>query len=278
MARQPSEKKTCLKCGKEYAVSSFYSHRNPLINEQFGFCKKCVKENVDLDDMDTMVDFLRTMDIPYFKSQWKVANDASTETVGTYFKNINSLKQNQEKRFKDSDDLTGRTNRAELTEIEYEDFEVTETIVKRWGRNLQKDDYMFLQEEFDRLAIAYGCDTPIQENIYKNMARTQWLANTALDDGDVGKFEKLMNTLSKQMNDANLKPVQDMGNAQDNGLNDWGSWVKKIEETEPIPEASEDLRDVDGIKKYVDRWFVTQIKRVFGMIKDEDIVKLDGED
>lgn len=81
-----SEKKTCLKCGNDYAVSSFYSHRNPLLHERFGFCKKCVKGNVDLDDMETLYNFLRTMDIPYLKEFWKQANDADTETIGTYLK------------------------------------------------------------------------------------------------------------------------------------------------------------------------------------------------
>jgi hypothetical protein len=271
-----SEKKTCLKCGNDYAVSSFYSHRNPLLHERFGFCKKCVKEYVSLDNMDTLYDFLRTMDIPYIKEMWKVANDSNNETIGTYFKNLNSLKQNKELRFKDSDDITGKTNKAELFDIDNEDFEITEEIIKRWGRNLEKDDYLFLEEEFDRLG-GNEVETTIQESICKNMARTQWMGNKALEEGDHNKYEKMMKTLSTQMQDANIKPVQVKSASEDGGLKSWGEWVRLIEETEPITEDQSEY-EPKFIKDYVERWFVTQMKRVFGKIKDEDIVKLDGEE
>ncbi len=276
MARQASEKKTCLKCGNDYAVSSFYSHRNPLLNERFGFCKKCVKGNVDLNDMETLYNFLRTMDIPYLKEFWKQANDADNETIGTYLKNLNSLRQNKELRFKDSDDITGKTNKAELFEID-DDFEVTDEVLKRWGRNLEKHDYLFLEEEFDRLG-GYEADNTIQESICKNMARTQWMGNRALEEGDHNKYEKMMKTLSTQMQDANIKPVQVKSASEDGALKSWGEWVKLVEETEPVSDQQEEFQDVDGIYKYIDRWFIVQLKRVFGKIKDEDIVKLEGED
>ncbi|MCY8228678.1 MULTISPECIES: hypothetical protein [Bacillus subtilis group] len=276
MARTASEKKTCLKCGNDYAVSSFYSHRNPLLHERFGFCKKCVKGNVDLNDMETLYNFLRTMDIPYLKEFWKQANDAENETIGTYLKNLNSLKQNKELRFKDSDDITGKTNKAELLDIDT-DFQLTDEIVKKWGRNLELEDYIFLEEEFENLG-GYEAETTIQERLFKNMAKTQWMANKAYEEGDHGKYEKMMKTLSQQMNDANIKPVQVKSASEDGGFRSWGEIVKMIEETEPISDQQDEFKDVDGIYKYIDRWFITQLKRVFGKIKDEDIVKLDGED
>lgn len=276
MARTASEKKTCLKCGNDYAVSSFYSHRNPLLHERFGFCKKCVKGNVDLNDMETLYNFLRTMDIPYLKEFWKQANDAENETIGTYLKNLNSLKQNKELRFKDSDDITGKTNKAELLDIDT-DFQLTDEIVKKWGRNLELEDYIFLEEEFENLG-GYEAETTIQERLFKNMAKTQWMANKAYEEGDHGKYEKMMKTLSQQMNDANIKPVQVKSASEDGGFRSWGEIVKMIEETEPISDQQDEFKDVDGIYKYIDRWFITQLKRVFGKIKDEDIVKLDGEE
>ncbi|MEX3625198.1 hypothetical protein [Viridibacillus arvi] len=276
MARIASEKKTCLKCGNDYAVSSFYSHRNPLLHERFGFCKKCVKGNIDLNDMETLYGFLRTMDIPYLKEFWKRANDADTETIGTYLKNLNSLKQNKELRFKDSDDITGKTNKAELVDIDT-DFELTDEIVKKWGRNLELEDYIFLSEEFENLGGDQAEDT-LQERLFKNMAKTQWMANKAYEEGDHNKYEKMMKTLSTQMQDANIKPVQVKSASEDGSLRGWGEWVKLIEETEPISDQQDEFKDVDGIYKYIDRWFITQVKRVFDKIKDEDIVKLDGED
>jgi len=276
LARKASESKTCLKCGKEYAVSSFYSHRNPLINDKFGFCKKCVREYVDLNNMDTLMDFLRTMDIPYIKDIWRQANESPNETIGTYFKNL-SLRQNKDLRFKDGEVVTGKTNKEELTSIDTEDFRLTKEVIKRWGRNLDIDDYIFLEEEFDRLG-GNEAETTIQETIYKNMARTQWMANKALEEGDHNKYEKMMKTLSQLMQDANVKPVQVKSASQDGSLASWGEWVKHIEEDEPIDDLDKDFKDEKFIKKYINRFFFTQIQRIFGLIKDEDIEKLEGED
>lgn len=270
-------KKTCLKCGKEYAVSSFYSHRNPLINDKFGFCKKCVKDYVDFNNMETLFDFLRTMDIPYLKDFWKQANESKNATIGTYFRSL-SLKQNSDLRFKDSDRLSGKTNDTELYDDENDTFDLTDSIIKRWGRNLELEDYMFLEEEFERLGGLEVEDT-IQERLFKNMAKTQLMAEKALQEGDTNKYEKMMKTLSVQMNDANIKPVQVKSASQDGGLSSWGEWIKLIEEKEPAstPET-EKKYEPKFIKDYVERWFVTQMKRVFGRIKDEDIKKLDGEE
>lgn len=274
-----SQKKTCLNCTKEYAVSSFYSHRNPLINEKFGFCKKCVKSDVELDNMQTLIGFLQTMNIPYLKSFWKQANDAKTETIGTYFKNLNSLKQLADLTFKDSDDINGKTNTAELSDIEHEEFEITQKIVKRWGRGLEKDDYMMLESEYETLISSYACETHIQEMIFKNMAHTQLLASKSLEEGDVNKYEKLMKILSSQMNDANVKPVQESQNATDGGFHSFGEFIRMIEETEPIADSQDiyDKYEEGFIKKYVERFYITQIKRVFGLIRDEDIKPLEGE-
>lgn len=275
MSRKTGDKKVCIICGNPYADSSFYSHRNRLINEKFGFCKKCVVKQVELDDMDTLYDFLRTANIPYLKEFWKIANEADTETVGTYLKNLNSLKQNKELRFKDSDDINGKTNKAELVDISNENFELTDEIVKKWGRNLELEDYIFLEGQFDNLGGNQLEDT-LQELLYKNIAKTQWMANEAYENGRIADYEKMMKSLSSQMADANIKPSQTKNANLENGVNSWSEWTKVIEETEPILE--EERFEPKFIKSYIERFFVTQIKRVFGKIKDEDIKKIDGED
>lgn len=275
MVKTASEKKTCLKCGNDYAVSSFYSHRNPLLHERFGFCKKCVKGNVDLNSMETLYSFLRTMDIPYLKEFWKQANESDTETIGTYLKNLNSLRQNKELRFKDSDDISGKTNKAELLDIDT-DFELTDDVVKKWGRNLEMEDYVFLEEEFENLGGDQAEDT-LQERLFKNMAKTQWMANKAYEEGDHTKYEKMMKTLSTQMQDANIKPVQLKSSGEESGLKTWGEWVRLVEETEPISEVQENFKDVDGIHNYM-QWFIIQLKRVFGKATDEDLQILEVYD
>lgn len=270
-----NNKKICLHCGKEYAVSSFYSHRNKLINDDFGFCKKCVKNNIDFNDMNTLILFLQTMDIPYLKEFWKLSNESDNETIGTYFKNM-ALKQNRELRFKNSDDIEGKTNKAELMNIDSGDFEVTDSVVKRWGRNLPLEDYMFLEDEFSSLG-GYEAETTIEAMMYKNIAKTQLMMQKAYEEGDTAKYEKMSKILSTQMNDANIKPVQIKNASEDGSINNWGEWVRKIEETVPISEDEEEF-EPKFVKNYVKRFFITQMKRVFGRATDDEIRELNKED
>ena len=267
------EKLICLSCAKEYAVSSFYSHRNPLINEQFGFCKKCVKNNINQDQLDTLYLFLRTMNIPYLKEYWTKAYEGNTETIGTYLKNLNSLKQNKELTYADSDDMTIKTSKVE-TMVDYSNFEITNEMLRRWGRNHELEDYIMLEEIFETFG-GYEAENNIQERLLINIAKTQWVANTALEDGDHAKYEKMMNVLSKLMGDANIKPVQIKANAQEGAkMSSWGEWVQLIEEKEPIDELDTSFKDKVFVRKYISTFFFTQIKRVFGRATDEDIEKL----
>lgn len=274
-SEKKSNKMTCLDCTGEYATSSFYSHRNSLINENFGFCKKCVRRIVKVDDMSTLYSILRTMDLPYLREAWIQANESDSETIGMYFKNM-SLKQNRHMRFKDSEDMAGKSTKAETIVDENEDFELTKQIIKRWGRNLELEDYISLEEEFENLGGHEAEDT-VQERIIKNMAKTQWMANRAYEEGDVVKYEKMMKVLSSQMNDANIKPVQVKNASQDGVLQSWGEWVRHIEEDEPIDELSKEFKDGKFMEGYADRFFITPIKRIFGRASEEDVDKLNGD-
>lgn len=274
MVELTREKLTCLSCAKEYAVSSFYSHRNPLINEKFGFCKKCVKKDVKEDQLDTLYNFLRTMDIPYLKEYWTKAYEGSTETIGTYLKNLNSLKQNKDLRYSDSDDMTVKTTKVE-TAIDYSDFNVTPSMIRRWGRNLELEDYIMLEEIFETFG-GYQDDTDsIQHGLLTNISKTQWMANKALEDGDHAKYEKMMNVLSKLMGDANIKPVQIKANAQEGAkMSSWGEWVLLIEEKEPVDEQDASFKDNSFVRRYITTFFFTQIKRIFGRATDEEVEML----
>ena len=274
MSKKPlksASRKTCICCNTEQPQNNFYDNRNPFIHDSFAICKKCAKKSVDFGDLDTLMLFLQTSNIPYLKDFWKRANDAKTETLGTYLKNLNSLNQNTVLEFKDGDSISGRANEVELSTIEHKEFELTDSIIKRWGRDLPLDDYVFLEEEFERLG-GYEVETTIQERLFKNMAKTQLMAEKAMAEGDVTKYEKMMKTLSSQMQDANIKPVQVKSASEDGGLRSWGEWIAHIEQDEPIIDEGNKY-EPKYIANYINRWFITQMQRIFGKIKDEDIKK-----
>lgn len=226
--------------------------------------------------METLLDFLRTLNLPYHKKTWKIANESPNETVGTYIKNVNSLQQLNKLTFKDSDELEGKTNKSELGAIDWNGFEITDDMYIRWGRNHPKETYIQLETMFTRFG-GKDCDNTIQETLAENMARTQLTANKALAEGDSATYDKMIKTLSMLMNDANIKPVQ-IKNVGDDGITSLGEWVRLLEETEPIDEIHKEFKDESRIMRYLDKYFFTQVKRVFNKASEEDIKKLSEED
>jgi hypothetical protein len=161
-----------------------------------------------------------------------------------------------------------------IQEIDTEDVEQYD-FEGRWvGFDLK--DAIMLEDKFQKLLTVYPCDTPIQENGYKQIAIIQLKSDEAIMNSKTKEYKDLQETLSKIMNDLKIKPVQE-NSTEDGGLSNWGSWVKKIEEEEPIPEATGEFKDPDGIKKYVNKWFTSHFAKVFGLSThgeyEEDIGK-----
>lgn len=76
--------------------------------------------------------------------------------------------------------------------------------------------------------------------------------------------EKLLKTLQELLGSSNIKPVQETGaNATEQAT--FGTLIKKYENERPVPEPDPMWADVDGIKKYVQIWFLGHLCRMLGI-------------
>lgn len=213
--------------------------------------------------------------MPFNETYWESAKQSKQDTFGVYMRQMANLLQVSHLEDEPEDTTPEPIAVSEETlEVQralqdaYKDFQVTASHIVFWGRNWTKEDIIFLQELYADYAKQYATDTPVQINIYKNIAKTQLQANKALERGDVAGYQKMMKVLSDLHNDGNIKPIQDTGAAEEKGT--FGQFIARIEQTEPIPEASEEFRDVDGIGKYIEKHFFSHMKRMFGIGGDAD--------
>lgn len=183
------------------------------------------------------------------------------KTINYYFSKMN-LPQNIDgsKQAK----ITKSTSKLSTKKKPKSDFNITEEVLMRWGYGLEIDAYEYMENIYQSFIGVYSSDTPVQRMIYEDIAKTRYEAEKARKGGNVTLYEKLVKIVSTLMNDGNIKPVQ--ATAADNeGLGTWGQWVKKIEEEEPIPKPSKEFLDVDGISKYINKWFVNHFSRILGV-------------
>lgn len=91
---------TCTCCGKIGGKEAFFSHRNQYLNPSLSICKECV--HVDEDDLESVLELLRFLNIPFYKSRWEGLKD---KNIGLY---LRQLAMTKDKYFKDSDMFTTR--------------------------------------------------------------------------------------------------------------------------------------------------------------------------
>jgi hypothetical protein len=282
--------KKCKHCGKTKPINNYI--KSPFTKDGYEFyCKTCRK--IFLTSYNDFVGYLTEHDSAINKKIWNdalkfarkkhigkndpknlpesIEQDILSTAIRKYFSLANLPNMPKSKL------ITGDIKFEEEEEPIAED--VPEDISRRWGKNLTEEAYEYMESIYQDLISNYESDTPIQRLLYESTAKTFWEAEMARRKGDIVAYEKCMKVASSLLNDAKLKPVQKTI-ADSGGLATWGEWIKLIEETEPIPEPRDEFKDVDGIRKYIDKYFVGHFSKILGLEsdfrpKDGDIIEGD---
>ncbi len=284
-------KKTCTMCGKEKNQKDFYLSYSPLYKEndrRVTVCKDCMvtlyealmeeyqSETIALNKICNMFDTYYSERAYNTAKQQAKKQDSSI--VKIYFQKINSLAQFKGYTSRDSEnvDLTKEISKRENVNIEdiKEDditgeISLTKDVISRWGYGLEKMDYLILENYYQELIEAYESKTPTQKWLYQDIARSKLEAEKCRRRSDLKGYSDMIKTISIQMADSNIKPVQKNAIGDENS-DCWGTWVRMIEDNEPVGEVSEEYKDVDKIEKYIDKWFIKPFARVLGLTDSEE--------
>lgn len=243
--------KICSCCETEKKLADYYKVNNPLFSDgYFPTCKTCILDQLDETSPMSVYDTLRRMDKPFIEDKWTAA-EASNEgkgkaVFGNYLKSINV-----------SSMANLNWDDSEFPESD-EDEELSGDSKLRWS-GFGSSDKMKLEAMYQEMLGSYEANTPVQRNIYRDYCITRHKSDQALLSGNVGEYEKLQRILSAQMNDARIKPLQETG-FDENSTATFGQFIEKIENERPIPEVRDEFKDVDGIKKYITKWFTNQMQ------------------
>lgn len=170
----------------------------------------------------------------------------------------------------------------EFTDDDTEDSApVSEDISDFWGegytpsmyRKLEKRRQYWMSKFPDGIDLDIGTEALIRQ-----------ICSLELDinrDRAAGRsVDKNINTLNNLLGSANLKPTQLKNDS--NALNDvpFGVGIGWCEKHHPIPEASEEFKDVDGIRKYISVWLYGHLakmlgkKNLYSRLYEEEIAKM----
>ena len=280
---------TCLKCGKEIDVKKLYGTDSTFFGKEakVPYCKECIadlyqeyydkysKGRYANPERKAVERVCMALDIYYkdalFESamkSWKKTPESSLMSL--YIRNTrlsvnihktydNTMREKYDKN-KDKDAIVSiyTNDDAEL------DKRVKEG-QRMFGTGFEREDYVFLYNEYMDWTSRHECNTKSQEELFKQICFTQlelFKANRA------GRDTKTLNdTLIKQLDAAKLQPKQNAGDTTADNQT-LGTLIDKWENTRPIPEIDDELKDVDKIGKYISTFFFGHLCKMIGIDND----------
>ena len=279
----------CLCCNNVFDSDDFYSSDSEL-HESIGkvpYCGKCLDrfyrnylkkyKSLEYDEPErkAIERICMSLDLYYSDKIYDSAiKDSKTRTEATlialYIKQA-KLYQYRNKnydttineKYKDMKEkgVSGSTMTI-YTKSDKERTEEVKNAAKLFGDGFNDEDYVYLYEQYSDWVARHECNTKVQEEVFKQICFTQLELLKATRRGDDTK--DLNATFLKQLDAAKLQPKQSSGDTVAE-TQTFGTLIDKWENTRPIPEIDEDLKDVDKIGLYLDVFFKGHLSRMMGL-------------
>ena len=144
---------------------------------------------------------------------------------------------------------------------------------KKWGKELDDEDYQFLESEYSSWAKTKDTDDKATDILIKEICLHQLNMKKSREDGD-GIKKSDVDILTTLMDKCNVTPDRQKENSSNKSANAYGSWVKEIETLSPAEwvENKKMFKDVEGIDQYVKMTYDRAVKNYIGMQRDFRII------
>lgn len=263
----------CHRCNEFHTINSFYSDKR-YASGLYPDCKQTILEEATdydkstktyKDNREKTIKVFQKLDLPFIESLYKSALVSTQIEEGekirkTAFQHmlviVKSLPNYKGLHFEDSDFENDEV-------VEFENKRTARKEIKRlFGAGFTEADYIYLQDQYDDWKVRTQVDSKSQETYVQQICLQLLDIDKDRKAGkDVTNKLKALDTL---MNAANLQPKQNVSNAATDSLT-FGQLIEKWENEKPIPEPSEEFKDVDGIGKYLRVWFTGWLSKALGL-------------
>lgn len=280
------DKMNCLRCNDLLSRDTFYDSDSELYQAvgKIPYCLKCLDEMFAIYakhykklgfkncERKAIERLCMALDLYYYDNVYDSAvkegdKYPDTPLIARYIKQAKLYQYRKynynktiEKRFNEAKSAVSVMNMDVLDEEKKR-----EEIVKAekfFGNGFEEDDYLYLYEQYCDWTTRHECETKSQEEMFKQICFTQLDLLKAKRMG--ADTKDLSFTLLKQMEAAKLQPKQNASETVAD-TQTFGTLIDKWENTRPIPEIDEDLRDVDKIGWYIDVFFRGHLAKMMGL-------------
>lgn len=154
------------------------------------------------------------------------------------------------------------------TPNEESDTEIPDEVLEFWGSGFTPSMYKELEQRrrYWTSRLPEGTELDVgTEAIVRQICNLEITIN---QDRAAGKaIDKNVNALNTLLGSASLKPSQK--NQEDNDATlastPLGVWLYRYETKRPLPEIDEDLKDVNGLRRYIHTWVTGHLAKMLGI-------------
>ncbi len=282
----PAGKYRCSCCGKEYksqkgnfpVTNSWLDENN---NGYLTVCRSCIEkyyqqliEFYSGNEEHAIEHCCRLFDWYYNTDAAAMTKNASKgySRISMYPSKMNMV-QIRDKGTTFLDTLRERYSNRIMSEEDIQSAEsensatVSKETIQFFGFGYSDEEYAFLAKQYTDWTTRYECKTKAQEELFKNICISQLTIQRVQKNGAAREVADAMKTFQDLLGTANLKPNQ----TNDNALadqNTFGTLIKKWENDAPIAEPDEEWKDVDGIHRYINTWFLGHLSNLVHVKND----------
>ena len=277
----------CVCCGKEFKLKDFYNSNSNLhaASGKIPWCRDCI-DNIYYDycekyktngyaepEKKAIERMCMFLDIYFCNKVYDAAvkqieDGAVTSSLISSYIRIAKLSQYRSKNYNTT--LQERYNEARFNDrpvsiYSDEDSNMNETVekaMKLFGNGFEDDDYVYLYNQYSDWTARHECNTKAQEEVFKNICLTQLQLLKATRAKEDTKDLSLQ--LQRWLDTGKLQPKQNSGDTTADNQT-FGTLIDKWENTRPIPEPEDDLKDVDKLGLYIDVFFRGHLAKMMGL-------------
>lgn len=263
----------CHTCGTWKNKSHFYNCRW-CVSGLYPICKECLlnmacdydeKNKKYIDNKEKTINVFRMLDKPFLESVYQNSVKIVTEASGeknrstAYQQAITTIQAMPYYRGMTFKDSIIEQDTSHLDEQFENENELLSKAREHFGIDYPVNDLIFLEKEYEDWISRYPCENKSQEILFESICFTQLNINKSQRTGKDTK--ELLKTLQDLMASLQIKPSQNNSNS----LTDAKTFSEMIEDwelTQPIPEPSEEFKDVDKIGLYIDVFFKGHLSKM----------------
>lgn len=304
-----SESCQCYRCGTKYpSKKGFFSACYGNLYKGIGYipyCKKCIEDMyneylaVCKEPSDAVRQMCRKLNLYWNQKIFEAACSVdSTRTIMTsYIIKINTI-NNSGKSYdttlseegtlwlwptatrKYADALGRQINVFDENDVYIDNtVEINSDVVSFWGPGYTPQMYKELEQrlQYYRSKMPDISDSDMNtEMLLRQIAMMEIDINKARAEGR--PVDKMTNSLSSLLNALQKPKKDDVDSSAAN--TPFGVWIKRWEDLRPIPEPDEEMKDVDGIVRYISIWFLGHLCKMLGIkntyckLYEDEIAKL----